>query len=119
MGDKLWKSFERWVGKNIFNGSVRNIGSGAINSTDEGKPRTGDVINDTYEIECKCYSKIAIFRWWDKLKVESKSSGKIPVLVMREKGNIQDTLVAVNYKTFVEMKECFEFHKGKEEDIRG
>lgn len=108
MGDKLWKAFERWVGKNIFDGSKRNIGSGAINSTDEGKPRSGDVINPTWEIECKCYSKIAIFRWWDKLKEEAKASGKIPVLVTREKGDIQDTLVTLHWTDFNKLKEAWE-----------
>lgn len=112
MADKTWKSFERFVGKNIFDGSVRNIGSGAINSTDEGKPRTGDVINNTYEIECKCYHKIAIFRWWDKVKIEAKQSGKIPVLVMREKGDLQDTLVTLHWEQFVEMKEAWEREQG-------
>ena len=112
MGDKTWKAFERFVGKNIFDGSVRNIGSGAINSTDEGTPRSGDVIHATYEIECKCYQKIAIFRWWDKLKDESKKSGKVPVLVMREKGDIKDTLVTLHWEQFVEMKEAWEREKG-------
>jgi hypothetical protein len=105
---KLWKTFELFVGKEIFNGSKRNMGSGAVNSTDQGEPRTGDVINDTFEIECKVYSKIAIFRWWEKLKVEAKASGKIPVLVMREKGNAKDTLVTIHYETFIAMKECWE-----------
>jgi hypothetical protein len=112
MGDKLWKSFERWVGTNLFDGSKRNIGSGAINSTDEGKPRSGDVINPIYEIECKCYQKIAIFRWWEKLAVEAKASKKVPVLVMREKGNIKGTLVTLHWETFKEMKEAWEREKG-------
>lgn len=112
--DKLWKAFERFVGKEIFDGSKRNIGSGAINSTDEGKPRSGDVINPTYEIECKCYKSIAIFRWWDKLKEEAKASGKMPVLVMREKGDAKDTLVTLHYTDFVEMKKAWEGVKDSE-----
>jgi len=105
MGDKLWKSFERWVGKNIFDGAKRNIGSGSINSHDDGSPRYGDVIHDKYVIECKCYQKIAIFRWWEKVKKEAKKCNKIPLLIMREKGNIQDTLVAMNWKDFKDMKD--------------
>jgi hypothetical protein len=112
MGDKLWKSFERFVGEKIFDGSKRNIGSGKINSCDDGTPRSGDVINDVYEIECKCYKKIAIFRWWDKLKVDAERTHKIPVLVMREVGDIQDTLVTMNYKDFVNMKEKAEMYDG-------
>jgi hypothetical protein len=111
MADKLWKSFERWVGKEIFNGSSRNMGSGAVNKTDDGEDRTGDVIHPTYQIECKVYKKIAVFRWWDKLKLESIKSNKIPVLVMREKGDIEDTLVTINYKFFIELKNLWEKQK--------
>lgn len=108
MADKLWKSFERWTGREIFNGAKRNIGSGKINSRDDGTPRSGDVIHDKYEIECKVYSRIAVFRWWEKLKKEAKESGKIPVLVMREKGNVKDTLVVIHYKWFKELKDLWE-----------
>ena len=111
MSDKLWKAFERWTGKNIFNGSRRNMGSGAVNSTDAGESRTGDVINEVWEVECKVYARIAIFRWWEKLNKEAKESGKIPVLVMREKGNAKDTLVAIHYETFNEMEEAWEREK--------
>lgn len=112
MGDKLWKAFERFVGREIFDGSKRNIGSGKINSCDDGTPRSGDVINPTYEIECKCYSKIGIFRWWDKLKEEAKVSKKIPVLVMKEKGDNQDVLVTMHYKDFKKFKEAYEKANG-------
>lgn len=110
--DKLWKAFERFVGKEIFDGSRRNMGSGAVNKTDEGEDRTGDVINNTYQIECKVYKAIAIFRWWDKLKEEAKASGKIPVLVMREKGDAQDTLVTIHWQFFKELKEAWERRSG-------
>lgn len=121
IGDKLWKAFERWVGKHIFDGAKRNIGSGAINSTDDGKPRTGDLIHNTYEIECKCQSKIAVFRWWDKLKEDAKKSGKIPVLVMREVGDAKDVLVVLHYTDFREMKNAWEREKGlrKPDDDQG
>lgn len=108
MADKLWKAFERWVGKNIFDGAKRNMGSGAINKTDQGEDRTGDVIHSTYEIECKCYTKIAIFRWWDKLAEEAKASKKTPVLVMKEKGDNKDVLVTIHYTHFNELKRLAE-----------
>lgn len=114
MTDKLWKSFERWVGKNLFDGAKRNIGSGAINSTDSSAPRPGDIIHPTYLIECKCYQRIAIFRWWEKLKKEAKDVGKIPILVMREKGNQKDTLVTMHYEQFVEMRRAWEEKREKE-----
>jgi hypothetical protein len=62
MGDKLWKVMERWTGEHIFDGARRNMGSGAVNTNDNGKARTGDVIHPTYQIECKVYQRIAIFR---------------------------------------------------------
>ena len=39
---KVWKDFERELAK-WFN-TVRNIGSGRINSTDAGEPRPGDIV---------------------------------------------------------------------------
>lgn len=112
MVNELWKKFELWVGQNIFDGAKRNIGSGAINTGDDNKPRSGDVIHPHFEIECKCYSKIAIFRWWDKLKEDCAKSGKTPLLIMREKGDIKDTLVTVHWELFKEMKESWEREKG-------
>jgi hypothetical protein len=108
MGDKTWKAFERWVGEHIFGGAKRNIGSGKINSCDDGTPRAGDVIHPTFCIECKCYKAIAIFRWWDKLKEEALASKKIPVLIMKEVGDTQDTLVCMHWKDFVRFKEAAE-----------
>lgn len=108
MADKLWKVFERWTGREIFDGARRNMGSGAVNSTDDGEARTGDIIHPHYEVECKVYSKIAIFRWWEKLKKEADDSGKIPHLVMREKGNAKDVLVAVDWEHFVELRRAWE-----------
>jgi len=115
MGDKLWKQFERWVGKEIFNGSRRNMGSGAVNTNDEGKARTGDVIHPIYQIECKVYKKISIFRWWEKLKREAEDSKKVPILVMREKGNAKDVLVTIYWEDFIKMKEAWEKQEGLNE----
>ena len=42
MSNSMWKAFERQIAN--WMGSVRNIGSGRINSNDEGKARPGDVI---------------------------------------------------------------------------
>lgn len=114
MSDKLWKQFERFVGENIFDGSRRNMGSGAVNTTDDGKARTGDIIHPDYEVECKVYKRIAVMRWWEKLKEEAEASGKIPHLVFREKGNLKDTLVAVQWEHFVELREAYEELNGRE-----
>ena len=112
---KLWKSFELWTGREIFDGARRNMGSGAVNSTDTGEPRTGDVIHPNYEVECKVYKRIAIFRWWEKVAEEAKASGKIPHLVMREKGNARDTLVAIHWEHYVELKNAWELANGMRE----
>jgi hypothetical protein len=108
VGDKLWKVFERWVGREIFDGAPRNMGSGSVNKTDDGEDRYGDIIHKLYQVECKVYKSIAIFRWWDKLKKEAEKAGKIPVLVMREKGDAQDVLVTIHYTFFKELKEAWE-----------
>jgi len=115
LADKLWKKMERDVGKKIFNGSKRNVGSGKINSDDDGNPRSGDVIHRHYEIEAKCYKRIAIFRWWDKLKEDSKESGKMPILVMREVGDAKDMLVCLHWEDFVKMKDSYEEMYGIED----
>ncbi len=113
MGDKLWKQFERWVGRIIFNGASRNMGSGCVNRCDDGTPRSGDVIHDIFQIECKCYKTISIFRWWDKLADECKISNKIPVLVIKEKGDNKDVLVTMHYTQFIAMKEAWECEQGR------
>lgn len=100
MGDKLWKAFERWVGKHIFDGAPRNPCSGANNRTDSGDERPGDIIHPRYQVECKLRDKMSIFRWWDKLKEEAKKTGKIPVLILREKGDAKDVLVVIHWKYF-------------------
>lgn len=116
MGDKTWKKMERWVGENLFDGAKRNIGSGRINSTDDSKPRPGDVIHPRYCIECKLRQSIAIFRWWDKLKEEAQEVKKEPILVMREGGDIKDTLVTVHWKFFKEMLDAWEGKHGDGKD---
>jgi hypothetical protein len=108
VGDKLWKAFERFVGKEIFDGARRNMGSGAVNKDDNGNDRSGDIIHPIYQVECKVYKNIAVFRWWEKLKKEAHESKKIPILVMREKGNAKDVLVTLHYKDFIEMKSAWE-----------
>ncbi len=111
MANKLWKQFERHVGKTIFSNSPRNMGSGKINRNDDGTPRAGDIVNETWCVECKCYKKIAIFRWWDKLKKEASTAGKIPILVTKEVGDNKDILVTLHYSYFVELKEAWELAK--------
>lgn len=110
MGDTTWKKFERQVAREIF-GSERNPGSGKSNRDDEGTPRSGDVIHNDYEIECKLRKSIAIFRWWDKLKDDATESGKIPILVIREVGDAQDVLVVTHYKFFKELLKAWEGKK--------
>jgi len=50
----VWKDFERWLAKGFD--SARNIGSGRINSNDEGEPRAGDVIMPP-ELSCLIEAK--------------------------------------------------------------
>lgn len=118
MADKLWKAFERQVGKLIFDGAKRNMGSGAVNRDDSGNARSGDLIHPIYQIECKIRQKIGIFRWWEKLKKEAGETGKIPVLITREKGNAKDILVTLHWKDFVKMKKAWEREMGLRNGFR-
>lgn len=115
-GSQLWKQFERDVGKLIFNGAKRNMGSGKINRSDDGTPRAGDLIHKEYLIECKCYAKIGIFRWWDKLKEEANEATKIPILCTKEVGDNQDILVTMHYKDFIKFKEAYELQEASVND---
>lgn len=96
MPDASWKQFERDVAR-LFGGR-RNPLSGRNNAG-----RSGDVISDQWEIECKLRDSIAIFRWWEKLEAEAKASSKTPVLVMREKGDRKRVLVCVDQETFAKL----------------
>lgn len=119
MTDKIWKKFERWVGKEIFDGAPRNMGSGRVNRKDTGEQRTGDIIHHLYEIECKLRTSISIFRWWEKLKEDAAKSGKIPIMVMREKGNAKDVLVTMHYKDFIAMRRAYERSEYKGDSVEG
>lgn len=117
MGDKTWKAFERWVGEHIFDGAKRNPGSGRVNRDDEGNPRPGDLIHPTYQVDCKYRTSISIFRWWDKLVEEAKLTGKIPILVMREKGDREKVLVCIHWRFFKKLKDNYE--RSLNDDKRG
>lgn len=96
MADAVWKQFERDVAR-IF-GARRNPLSGRNNAG-----RSGDVISDEFEVECKLRNRISIFRWWEKVARDAEVSGKTPVLVMREKGNKRTVLVCVSQETLATM----------------
>jgi len=47
---------------------------------------SGDVLHDRFEIECKYRSKFVLKKWFDKLKIQARKNKKIPLLVVKMKG---------------------------------
>ena len=45
-----------------------------------------DVYHDDFEIECKYRAKLAFVPWFEQAAKHSKKSGKIPLLICKQKG---------------------------------
>lgn len=101
--DKLWKSFEREVGKTLFNGSRRNMGSGAVNRKDDGEQRTGDIIHPNYQVECKCYKKIPVFNLWDINKRNNNITDERAVVLFENMG-----VVLIHQNLFTLLLDAYE-----------
>lgn len=76
MGDKAWKRMERRVAEKMK-------GQRVVCSGVRGE---GDVLHDTFFIECKERKSFTIWEWFTKAKAEAKKEGKVPLLVLKEKG---------------------------------
>jgi hypothetical protein len=73
-----WKALERKVARLL--GGTRNPLSGSNSG------QSGDVRHPDFEIECKLGERLAIFPWFTKNAATARSSGKMPLLVVKEKG---------------------------------
>ena len=69
-----WKAFERKIAKLMGGARVGCTGHSAV-----------DVQHPRYEIECKLRQKLAIASWFEQVKKHSDKSGKIPLLMCRQK----------------------------------
>jgi hypothetical protein len=93
MGDKAWKKMERRVAEKM--GGQRVVCSGVRGE--------GDVLNDKFFIECKERKSFAIWDWFTKAKAEAKKEGKVPLLVLKEKGK-HGELAVVDMDWFASQK---------------
>ena len=86
MPDKTWKAVERRIAK-MF-GGTRNPLSGR-----NSRHTSADIIHPSLYIEVKHRSRIPFYKVWKDVYAKAKSEGKIPVLVIHEKGS--ETYLAV------------------------
>lgn len=98
MGDKPWKAYERFVA-DIFETS-RNPLSGKNNAG-----RTGDIIHDDINIECKNHRNLTIYGW---MKKAEKESDKPALLFLHRKNTpYRESIVAMPLKDFKKIKDHY------------
>lgn len=115
----VWKCFERELAK--WFDSVRNIGSGRINSNDEGEPRAGDVVMPpelSTLIEAKTRKKFPksgiYYRAEDTMKEAKEENLKNWFHYERKSGSKQIYVLATNQ----EWMECISKYIREELDRR-
>ncbi len=90
-----WKGLERKTAKLL--GGARNPLSG-INS----KHTSGDVIHDSYYVECKLRAKWAITSLFNDIRKEANAEDKTPLLIIKEKGK-HGELVVMDITDFMQV----------------
>ncbi len=84
-----WKDLERTAAKKL--GGTRIIRGNDFGASDL------DVLHPHFAIDAKWRSKLAVLRWWEKLLKDNDrlygKGNKIPILVMKEKGQRGELLV--------------------------
>jgi hypothetical protein len=88
-----WKGLERKAA--ILLGGVRNPLSGA-----NSRHTSGDVIHDSYYVECKLRQNWAITGMFQEVRTEAQVEGKMPLLVIKEKGK-HGELVVMDMADFI------------------
>lgn len=91
-----WKAHERRTAKSLGGKRIACSGTGDIK---------GDVLHDQFHIECKLRAKLSIYPWYNKAKEEAKESGKMPMLVVRQKYKHLD-LVVLSIEDFNKVLRC-------------
>ena len=86
MSNPAWKKFEQKVAKKLNGKRIPVSGAGSIK---------GDVITDTLLVDCKHGRQIpkTLINWFEKIKKDAQSEGKIPALVLKPKGKHYELLV--------------------------
>jgi len=94
-----WKKFERKVAKAL--GGQRTPLSGSLS-----RHTSGDVIHPIFYIECKYRADIRGFNalrvFKEEVEPKAKAEGKIPLLVVKEKGK-KGELVVLRFEDFVKL----------------
>ena len=80
MADKTWKKEERTVAGKMR--TKRNPLSGSRS----GNLTSSDSLSPDYYIETKLYARAAVLTLFEDVRAKARKEGKIPVLVMRQKG---------------------------------
>lgn len=81
-----WKGLERKAAKKL--GGTRNPLSGR-----ESLHTSGDVIHKDLYVECKLRAQWSVLSLYREVKEEAKKEGKIPILVLKEKGKHGELVV--------------------------
>ena len=110
MTDKSWKAFERKVAK--ITGGRRIPASGSAQFEGE----LGDVFHKSFEIECKWRSKLQIASWFREVRERANRSGKIPLLVVHEKGMQSANLAVLRLEDLYRLMGDKGYAKKKEEE---
>lgn len=84
--NKSWKDTERKAAKAF--GGERNPLSGR-----SGKHTAADVIHPSLFIEVKHPKRIPAHTLWEKTKELAKAEGKVPVIVLKEKGKREEIVI--------------------------
>ena len=90
-----WKALERKVAK-LLGGARNPLSGGASRHT------RGDVIHDTLYVECKLRKRMAAWSLFRETEILAKREGKMPVVVLKEKGK-KGELVVLRLTDFVEL----------------
>ena len=100
MPDKTWKAVERRVAK-MFGGQRNPLSGGNSRHTQ------GDVIHPMFFIEVKHRAKIPFLKIWLDTKQKAKKEGKIPVLIVHQKGS-QNYVAVVDAEYLARLIEAWE-----------
>jgi len=87
-----WKELERKTAK-LLNGKRNPLSSSNSLHT------SGDIIHDTFYVECKLRKKLSVVSQFQQVRENAKKENKIPILVLKEKGKHSE-LVVMDMKDF-------------------
>lgn len=92
---KSWKALELKIAKDL--GTNRTPLSGFLS-----RITSGDVIHDTLYVEVKQRASFSVVALFNKTKLLASKEGRLPVLVLKEKGRHGEVAV-IDWKFFLEL----------------